>query len=214
MASGSPSAPIAARSGSARRQGAGAGHSHPTSLYVMKADGSGLRRLTQQAPARPTVRRSGPPTASKLVAYELSTRDTFGARMHGAGIAALGSTSQIVEIDVATGARDRGHHGAGAEGESAIPAGRQDRLRDQGHAEGWPAARHRLLRRQARSARARCAILRGPPTARRVVYYRIDVKNRPQYSKLYSWDKKREYRYTDVFPTVCPKNRPHGAHRA
>ncbi len=27
-------------------QGAGAGHSHPTSLYVMRADGSALRRLT------------------------------------------------------------------------------------------------------------------------------------------------------------------------
>ena len=31
-------------------QGAGAGHSHPTSLYVMRADGSGLRRLTTTAP--------------------------------------------------------------------------------------------------------------------------------------------------------------------
>ena len=44
------------------------------------------------------------------------------------------------------------------------------------------------------------------PDGKTLVYYRIDVKNRAQYTKLYSWDKKREYRYTDVFPTVCPKN--------
>lgn len=37
------------------------------------------------------------------IAYALTTRDTFAARMHGAGIAALNSTSQYVEIDVATG---------------------------------------------------------------------------------------------------------------
>ena len=133
------------------RKGAGAGHSHPTSLYVMKADGSGMRRLTN----KPGTTYGAPKWSAdgkKLLAYSLGTRDTFGARMHGAGIAALGSTSQIVEIDVATGAEDRGHHRAGVEGESAVPAGRQDRLRDQGHAEGWPAARRRVFGRQARPA--------------------------------------------------------------
>src|SRR5690606_34675063 len=44
------------------------------------------------------------------------------------------------------------------------------------------------------------------PDGRTVVYYRIDVKNRAQNAKLYSWDKQREYRYTDVFPAICPKD--------
>jgi Tol biopolymer transport system component len=32
------------------------------------------------------------------------------------------------------------------------------------------------------------------------------MTNRAQYSPLYSWDPAREYRYTDVFPTLCKKN--------
>jgi Tol biopolymer transport system component len=39
-----------------------------------------------------------------------------------------------------------------------------------------------------------------------VVYYRFDITNRAQYTRLYSWDRKREYRYTDVFPAICPKS--------
>jgi Tol biopolymer transport system component len=39
-----------------------------------------------------------------------------------------------------------------------------------------------------------------------VVYYKLDLTNRPQYTRLYSWDKTREYRYTDVFPAICPKS--------
>jgi Tol biopolymer transport system component len=42
------------------------------------------------------------------------------------------------------------------------------------------------------------------PDGRTVVYYKLDLTNRPQNTQLYSWDKKREYRYTDVFPAICP----------
>ena len=38
------------------------------------------------------------------------------------------------------------------------------------------------------------------------MYYRFDVKNRAQYTRLHSWDGKHEYRYTDVFPILCPKS--------
>jgi Tol biopolymer transport system component len=50
-------------------------------------------------------------------------------------------------------------------------------------------------------------VVRSPawsPDGRTVVYYRLDLTNRAQYTKLYSWDKQREYRYTDVFPAICP----------
>ncbi len=38
------------------------------------------------------------------------------------------------------------------------------------------------------------------------MYYRFDVTNRAQYTRLHSWDPSREYRYTDVFPTLCAKS--------
>ena len=85
--------------------GAGAGHSHPTSLYVIRPDGTGLRRLTTTTPQTAFGTPKWSADGRKLVAYEVPTRETFGARMHGFGIAALGATSQIVEIDVESGER-------------------------------------------------------------------------------------------------------------
>src|SRR3954451_23334990 len=52
-------------------------------------------------------------------------------------------------------------------------------------------------------------VVRNPswsPDGRTVVYYKLDLTNRAQNTPLYSWDKKREYRYTDVFPAICPKS--------
>jgi Tol biopolymer transport system component len=184
--------------------GAGAGHSHPTSLYVMKADGSELRRVTN----KPGTTYGNPRWSAdgkKLVAYALPTRETFGARMHGAGIAALGSTSQIVEIDVATGA------------ETAVSSGPALKTNPQflqdgriGYViKGTPKDGPKVGIVYSDGKRGPEGEVRSPswsPDGKTVVYYRIDVKNRAQNARLYSWDKKHEYRYTDVFPAVCPKN--------
>ncbi len=184
--------------------GAGAGHSHPTSLYVMKADGSELRRVTNKpGTTYGTPRWSA--DGKKLVAYTLPTRETFGARMHGAGIAALGSTSQIVEIDVATGA------------ETAVSSGPALKTNPQflqdgriGYViKGTPKDGPKVGIVYSDGKRGPEGEVRSPswsPDGKTVVYYRIDVKNRAQNARLYSWDKKHEYRYTDVFPAVCPKN--------
>lgn len=184
--------------------GAGAGHSHPTSLYVMNADGSNLRRITNKAGMA-----YGAPKFSadgrKLVAYVLTARDTFGARMHGAGIAALGSTSQIVEIDLATGAETPVTTGPALKvNPQYLPDGRIGYV-----IKGTPKDGPRLGITYSDGKRGPEGEVRNPswsPDGKTLVYYRIDVKNRAQFSKLYSWDKKHEYRYTDVFPTVCPKN--------
>jgi len=184
--------------------GAGAGHSHPTSLYVMKADGSGMRRIT----SKPGMAYGAPKFSAdgkKLVAYVLSARDTFGARMHGAGIAALGSTSQIVEIDLATGAETPVTTGPGLKvNPQYLPDGRIGYV-----VKGTPKDGPKLGITYSDGKHGPEGEVRNPswsPDGKSLVYYRIDVKNRPQFAKLYSWDKKHEYRYTDVFPTVCPKN--------
>ncbi len=105
-----------------RKQGAGAGHSHPTSLYVIRADGTGMRRLTTTTPQTSFGAPKWSADGRKLIVYEVPTRETFGARMHGFGIAALGATSQIVEIDVASGERTVLTDGAGLKTNPEYPA--------------------------------------------------------------------------------------------
>ncbi len=184
--------------------GAGAGHAHPTSLYVIKADGTGLRRVTNKpGTAYGTPKWSA--NGAKLVAYTLPVRDTFGARMHGAGIAALNSTSQIVEIDVATGEEKLITSGPALKvNPQYLPDGRIGYV-----VKGTPRDGPAVGIVYSDGSRGPTGEVRSPswsPDGKQVVYYRIDVQNRAQNTKLYSWDSRREYRYTDVFPAICPKN--------
>ncbi len=75
-------------------------HVQVASLYLMRADGSGLRQLTASADMM-----SGTPKWSadgrQIVFYELSVRDTFVARNRNAASA----SSRIVSLDLATGQR-------------------------------------------------------------------------------------------------------------
>ncbi len=90
------------------RCGTGGGRrSLPSDQPVRHARGRQRAAASDHDHARPPPPASPQWSAdgSKLLVYELPTRDTFGARMGGFGIAQLSATSQIVEIDVATGAR-------------------------------------------------------------------------------------------------------------
>ena len=186
-------------------QGAGAGHSQPTSLYVMRADGSGLRRLTMTAPASATGSPQWSADGRKLLVYELPTRETFGARMGGFGIAQLSGTSQIIEIDVTTGLRRILTQGPGLKtNPHYLPGDALAYLLKSSPKEGPPAG---IV--YADGSRGPAGEVRNPswsPDGKRVVYYRFDATNRAQYTRLHSWDPRREYRYTDVFPTVCRKS--------
>ena len=186
-------------------QGAGAGHSHPTSLYVMRADGSGLRRLTTTTPAAATGSPQWAADGRTLLVYELPTRETFGARMGGFGIAQLSATSLIAEIDVATGARSVVASGPGLKtNPHYLPDGTIAYLLKASPKDG-PAAGIVY----ANGARGPAGEIRNPswsPDAKHIVYYRLDTTNRAQYTRLHSWDAQHESRYTDVFPTLCRKS--------
>lgn len=185
--------------------GAGAGHSQPTSLYVMRADGSGLRRLTSTTPAMSIGSPRWSADGRKIVAYEIPTNETFAARMDGFPGVRFATTAQIVEVDVASGFI------------TPVSSGPGLKTNPQYLANG--AIGYLVKSASADSAGAGVAytdgsqgprgVVRNPswsPDGKSVVYYKRDLTNRQQYTRLYSWDKAREYRYTDVFPILCPKS--------
>ena len=80
-------------------------HVQAASIYVIQADGKGLRKLT------PDGEMAGSPKWSadgkQLVFYDMDAEYTFAARLFGE------ATSQIISVDVATGARTERTSGPG-----------------------------------------------------------------------------------------------------
>ncbi|HEY6456336.1 MAG TPA: hypothetical protein VIY90_13770 [Steroidobacteraceae bacterium] len=185
--------------------GAGAGHSHPTSVYVMRADGSGLRRVTATTPTMAIGSPRWSADGKKLVAYQIRTADTFAARMEGFPGVKFATTSQIVEVDVASGAITPVSSGPGLKTNAQyLPNGVIGYL-VKAAAPDSPGAGINY----SNGSLGPRGVIRSPSWSadgRTVVYYKRGLINRPQYTRLYSWDKTREYRYTDVFPILCPKS--------
>ncbi|MEP7313378.1 MAG: hypothetical protein ABI859_12405 [Pseudomonadota bacterium] len=186
--------------------GAGVGHSQPLHVYIMRADGTDMRRVTNDS----SVVNGSPKWSADgktLVVYELATKDTFQARMTGTqGLANSGIISQIYRLDVASGAKTPVTTGTGLKtSPQFLPDGRIGYLvkalpRDSQEPRG-------VL--YSDGAHGPAGVIRGPswsPDGKLVVYFKLDIKNRPQYTSLYSWDKTRQYRYTDVFPTLCARS--------
>jgi len=185
--------------------GAGAGHWQPTSLYIVRADGSGLRRLTSTTPENTVGSPRWSPDGKKIVVYQMPTRDTFAARMEGFPGVPFATTSQIMEVDVESGASKAVSSGTGLKtNPQYLPDGSIGFLYK---ASSKDAAHAGIA--YTNGSKGPGGVLRSPSWSadgRAVVYYKLDLTNRAQYTKLYSWDSKREYRYTDVFPTLCPKS--------
>jgi Tol biopolymer transport system component len=185
--------------------GAGAGHTHPTSLYVMRADGSGLRRLTSTTPPLAVGSPKWSPDGKKIVVYEIRTGDTFAARMEGFPGVKFATTSQIVEVDVASGSIAPVSSGSGLKTNPQYLANNTIGYLIKAASEDDPGAGVAY----SDGSRGPHGVVRNPawsPDAKTVVYYKRDLTNRTQYTRLYSWDKTREYRYTDVFPILCAKS--------
>jgi Tol biopolymer transport system component len=183
--------------------GAGVGHTQPLSLYVIHPDGSGLRRITTTTPGLSTGEPRWTRDGKHLLAYEIKTPDTMGARFADFSGPYITAASQIVEIDVATGAKREVTSGAGLKTDAQDLGGRVAYLVKGGPKEGPGQGLA-----YADGSRGTLGKVRTPswsPDGKQVVYVRYDMTNRAQYSPLYSWDSTRETRYTDVFPTLCKK---------
>ncbi len=171
--------------------GRGWEHVQELSIYIVRPDGKGLRRITQ-----PGISAGAPkwsPDGKQLVFYEIPVEQTWKA--HWPGVAAT-TTSQIVSINVATGERVERTTGVGLKvapqfltSETIgylVKAGPNEGLAYT----GGTAAVKRKLRSPAWS-----------PDGKTVIFEKVDFKPRPQNKLLYSWEADYEYRYTDVFPS-------------
>ena len=164
-------------------------HLQELSIYIIHPDGTGLRRLTQGGVSDGSPKWS--PDSKRIVFYELATAHTFAARIYAQGMV----TSQIVSLDIASGARKVESSGPGLKvGPQYLSTNRIAYLIKAGanaglaFTDGQPGAKG-MLRNPAWS-----------PGGKQVVYQRVDFTARPQNQPLYSWDPDTEVQYTDVFP--------------
>jgi Tol biopolymer transport system component len=173
--------------------GAGWEHTQELSIYVIRADGRNFRRVA----SKPGYCLGSPrwsPDGRRVVFYEITTEDTWGARRPNL---VFKVTSQIVSVDVATGERVEHTSGPGLKvapqflGATEIAYHRKGGP-DEGlyYTSGRPAFK---------------AVLRSPawsPDGKTVIYEKVRFREWKQNQPLYSWDPEREYRYTDVFPAL------------
>ena len=164
-------------------------HPQELSIYIIHPDGTGLRRLTQAGFTDGSPKWS--PDSKRVVFYELPTAHTFAARIYAQGMV----TSQIISMDIASGARKTETSWPGLKlGPQYVSADRIAYLIKAGSnaglafTQGEPGSKG-MLRNPAWSS-----------DGKQVVYQKVDFTARPQNQELYSWDPDMEMQYTDVFP--------------
>jgi Tol biopolymer transport system component len=82
-------------------------HPQELSIYIIHPDGTGLRRLTEAGFADGSPKWS--PDSKRVAFYELPTARTFAARVYAQGMV----TSQIISVDIVSGARKTETSGSG-----------------------------------------------------------------------------------------------------
>jgi Tol biopolymer transport system component len=172
----------------------GPGWEHPQelSVYVIQPDGQGLRRVTDAGVTTGSPKWSS--DSRRIVFYEVPTEWTFAARIQAQGRV----TSQIVSLDVASGARAVHTSGPGLKVSPQFVGA--DRI-------GY------LVKAAPQPAQTGLAYTSGgapvggsfrnpawSPDGTHVVYQKADYTARPQNQPLYSWEPGLDVRYTEVFP--------------
>ena len=169
-------------------------HTQELSIYIIRADGQGFRRVA----SKPGFCLGSPkwsPDGRRVIYYEISTEQTWGARRPEL-IASV--ESQIGSVDVATG--EPLVHTAGP-GLKVFPQfltlSEIAYHRKGGADEG-------IVYTSERAGFKR--VLRSPnwsPDGRQVVYEKVTFRGWRENQPLYSWDADWDYHYTDVFPVLA-----------
>src|SRR6202049_1360125 len=164
-------------------------HPQELSVYVIRRDGSELRRLTSAGASDGSPKWS--PDGKRIVFYEVPTAHTFAARVYAQAMV----TSQIVSVDVATGAKVEETSGPGLKVQPQyLSADRIAYLVKAGPNAGLAFTK---------GAPGVEGAMRNPawsPDGKQVVYEKVDFTARPQNQVLYSWEPDMDVQYTDVFP--------------
>ncbi|KAI1395585.1 hypothetical protein F4819DRAFT_181274 [Hypoxylon fuscum] len=177
--------------------GTGWEHTQTLSLYVVRPDGSGFRKVVGQ----PGYSLGSPKWSfdgSRLVYYNLTTEDTYSA--HGLSFGGSTVVSQIFSVDVATG-EDATQHTFGSSlvvsghfiGNSTNVGFNLKAGENTGVNYTTASSMHTYFN----------GTLRNPtwsPDGTKVVYEVYNWDQRPAEKKLFSWDNEWEYRFMDVFP--------------
>ncbi len=139
--------------------GKGWEHTQELSIYVIRADGHGFRRIA----SKPGYCLGSPrwsPDGRRVVFYEMTTEETWGARRPN--LVANGRVADRLGRR-GDGRAGRAHRGTGAQGVSPVPERDGHRLSPQGRS----GRRDFTTRRTGPALRPRCARRPGRRTARR-----------------------------------------------
>jgi Tol biopolymer transport system component len=171
--------------------GAGWEHVQELGIYVVRPNGSGLRRISQPGICAGAPKWSADGT--RIVFYEIPVAQTWAAHWPGQD---ANTTSQIVSVNVASG--ERHEHTSGP----------HLKVMPQFLADGVVAYLTKAGPQQGLTYTAGAAKVTGDmrspawsPDGKQVVYEKVGFRPRPQNLLLASWDPNYEYRYTDVFPS-------------
>jgi Tol biopolymer transport system component len=168
-------------------------HTQELSIYLIRADGRGFRRIA----SKPDYSLGSPkwsPDVKRVVFYEVTTEDTWGARRPNLVAKVV---SQIVSVDVATGERVEHTTGPGLKVFPQFLSTTEVAY----HRKGGPD--EGLYYTSSRPAVK--AVVRSPvwsADGKAVIYEKHDFKPRPESQPLYSWDPEWDYCHSDVFPQL------------
>ena len=170
-------------------------HTQELSIYIIRADGQGFRRVA----SKPGYCLGSPkwsPDGKRVIYYELTTEQTWGARRPEL-IATV--ESQICSVDAATGERLVHTSGPGLKVfPQFLTLTEIAYQRKGGPDEGVVYTSDRPGFKRA---------LRSPNWSKdgqRVVYEKVVFRGWKENQPLYSWDGDWDYRFSDVFPAMAP----------
>ncbi len=174
-------------------------HTQELSVYVIRADGTGFRRVA----TKPDYCLGSPkwsPDGKRIVFYEITAEGTWGAH-RPEWIGRVGS--QIVSIDVASGERIEHTSGPGLKVAPQFIAADEIGYQIKGGPNEGLAYTSGKRVALSRALRSPC----WSPDGKSVMYEKVGFVPRPMDKPLYSFDPDWEYRHCDVFPALSRQGR-------